>query len=120
MACSRPPPPTTRTLMVAVRRRRRPGFLVSRTPLNSESLRRLHEFEVVPLRVFECHDTHRRIIADLLDEVHPLSRSVFTSAQMSVVFTVKIARLGVGLPSVESSPTRDHPRSSRSSDRSLR
>src|SRR6266516_8171769 len=111
MACSRPPPPTTRTFMVAVRRRRRPGFLLSRTPLNSESLRRLHEFEVVPLRVFECHDTHRRIIADLLDEVHPLSRSVFT---------VKIARLGVGLPSVESSPTRDHPRSSRSTDRSLR
>src|SRR6266571_3278224 len=72
MACSRPPPPTTRTFMVAMRRRRRPGFLVSRTPLNSESLRRLHEFEVVPPRVLACHDTPPRIIADLPDEVHSL------------------------------------------------
>src|SRR6266705_5094479 len=61
MACSRPPPPTTRTFMVAMRRRRRPGFLVSRTPLNSESLLRLHELEVVPLRIFECHDASPRI-----------------------------------------------------------
>src|SRR5438552_17432015 len=72
IACSRPPPPTTRTFMIAMRRWWRPGFLVSRTPPKPESLRRLHELEEVPLRIFEGHDTAPRAIADLADELHAL------------------------------------------------
>src|SRR5437763_9371938 len=72
IACSRPPPPTTRTFMIAMRRWWRPGFLVSRTPPKPESLRRLHELEEVPLRIFEGHDTAPRVIADLADELHAL------------------------------------------------
>src|SRR5437870_8466809 len=72
IACSRPPPPTTRTFMIAMRRWWRPGFLVSRTPPKTESLRRLHELEEVPLRIFERHDTAPRVIADLADELHAL------------------------------------------------
>src|SRR5438093_2087202 len=73
IACSRPPPPTTRTFMTAMRRRWRPGFLVSRNVRRkSRSLRRLHELEEVPLRIFEHHDASPRIIADLAHELHAL------------------------------------------------
>src|SRR6266540_7514255 len=73
MACSRPPPPTTRTFMVAMPRRRPSGFLLSRTgDEHSNSFRRLHELEEVPLRIFEGHDAAPRIVADLAEELHPL------------------------------------------------
>src|SRR3989475_9699491 len=59
--------------MTAMRRRWRPGFLVSRiVRRKSRSLRRLHELEEVPLRIFERHDASPRIIADLAHELHAL------------------------------------------------
>src|SRR5256712_7736421 len=59
--------------MTAMRRRWRPGFLVSRiVRRKSRSLRRLHELEEVPLRIFERHDASPRIITDLAHELHAL------------------------------------------------
>src|SRR2546427_8775897 len=59
--------------MTAMRRRWRPGFLVSRiVRRKSRSLRRLHELEEAPLRIFERHDASPRIIADLAHELHAL------------------------------------------------
>src|SRR5216117_1745492 len=77
IACSRPPPPTTRTFMIATRRWWRPGFLVSRTPPKTGSLRRLHELEEVPLGIFERHDAAPRIVPDLPDELHPFFSQSF-------------------------------------------
>src|SRR5438094_10042720 len=106
IACSRPPPPTTRTFMIAMRRWWRPGFLVSRTPPKPESLRRLHELEEVPLRIFEGHDTAPRVIADLADELHALvSHSLDVGSDVRRLERQE-SRSGVGLPSVESSPRR--------------
>src|SRR2546422_9264934 len=94
-------------------RKRGAGFLVSRTP--DQRLAHLAYFGgCISLRKLPSESSKVTTLPQAWSPISlanrmPLSRRRFASARMSFVFRVNIARFGVGLPSVESSPTRSPP-----------